>query len=416
MSAAVTPGPDVHQPFSSTGSPPATARRPPAQERLLSVDVFRGITIAAMLLVNTPGSWSAIYPPLAHAPWHGWTPTDLIFPFFLFIVGITTTISLGARRQRGAADRELVRQILKRGVAIFLFGILLSGFPFFDIPSTREHGLLEGIRVSLSTIRIPGVLQRIAVVYVVAALIALRTTWRQQLAIILALLIGYWMALVLIPVPGQPGAPTIDRPAETLAAWVDRVLLDGHLWRNTRSWDPEGPLSTIPAIATGMLGVLAGRWIASGKPLSDRIAALFALGSLAIVLGLVWNWVLPINKNLWTSSYVVFTAGVASVTLATCMWLIDVHRVRWWTKPFVIFGVNPIAAYVGATLMARTIYSLVKVEHAGGIVSLQSAIYQSAFASWLAPRNASLLFAVSYVLLWLGVMAVLYRKRIILKV
>ena len=416
MSAAVTSSPEVRQPFTSTGSPASTADATQATERLMSLDVFRGLTIAGMLLVNDPGTWSAIYPPLQHAAWHGWTPTDLIFPFFLFIVGITTSISLGARRERGVSDGALVRQVLKRGAIIFLLGILLSGFPFFDIAATREHGLIEGIRVSLSSLRIPGVLQRIAVVYVIAALIALRTTWRQQVAVIAVLLLGYWMAITLIPVPGQPGSPTIDRPAETLAAYIDRLLLDGHLWRNTKVWDPEGPLSTIPAIATGMLGILAGRWIASSRPLADRIGALFAVGALGMVAGLVWNWVFPINKNLWTSSYVIFTAGVACVTLATCMWVIDVHRIRWWTKPFVIFGLNPIAAYVGATLMARTIYSLIKVEQGGKVVSLQTAIYQSGFASWLAPENASLLFALCYVLFWLGVMAVLYRKRIILKV
>jgi predicted acyltransferase len=411
----VTPGitarRERYQPPSSTVAP-----QPPTTERLLSLDVFRGITIAAMLLVNDPGSWSAIYAPLAHAPWHGWTPTDLIFPFFLFIVGITTSISLGARRERGAGDRELTLQILRRGAIIFLLGLVLSGFPFFDVPTTREHGLLEGIRIAFSTLRIPGVLQRIAVVYVIAALIALHSSWRQQIAIIAATLIGYWLLLTLVPVPGQPGPPTIDRPAETLAAFVDRLLLEGHLWKATRVWDPEGPLSTLPAIATGLLGVLAGRWIGSTRPLTARIAALFAVGCMGIVAGLIWSWAFPINKNLWTSSYVLFTGGVACAALATCMWLIDEHRVRWWTRPFVVFGVNPIAAYVGATLMARTIYSLIRFERDGQVVSLQSAIYQSAFASWLAPKNASLLFAISYVLLWLGVMALLHRRRIILKV
>jgi predicted acyltransferase len=410
VSIAVTVERRGAAPLSGTVAPLA-----PVTERLLSLDVFRGLTIAAMLLVNDPGSWSAIYAPLQHAAWHGWTPTDLIFPFFLFIVGITTWISLSARRERGASDRDLVRQVLRRGTVIFLLGILLSGFPFFDIPTTREHGLLQGIGVSLASLRIPGVLQRIAVVYVVAALIAMRTTWRQQAAIIAAVLVGYWVALVWIPVPGQ-GPPTIDRPAETLAAYVDRLFFEGHLWRGTRTWDPEGPLSTIPALATGLLGILAGRWISLVRPLTDRIAGLFAAGSMALVVGLMWSGVFPINKNLWTSSYVVFTAGAACLTLATCMWLVDVQRVRWWTKPFVIFGLNPIAAYVGATLMARTIYSLIKVERDGGSVSLQSAIYQSAFASWLAPKNASLLFAVCYVLFWLGIMALLYRKRIILKV
>jgi predicted acyltransferase len=385
---------------SDSGAMPAALR-----ERLLSLDVFRGLTIAGMLLVNAPGSWSHIYPPLEHASWHGWTPTDLIFPFFLFIVGITTHLSLSTRRQRGASEGELVRQILRRGGLIILLGLFLAAFPFF--PADR-----------LIHLRVPGVLQRIGVVYLAVALLSLRTTLKQQVAILLGLLIGYWFLMTLVPVPGEGaiGALLLDQPSRTLAAWTDRALLDGHLWSLSKTWDPEGPLSTVPAIGTGLLGLFAGRWLGSRLPLIDRIAGLFAAGAIGMMVGLMWSWVFPINKNLWTSTYVVFTGGMACVVLATCLWLIDEkHRTRW-TKPFVVFGMNPIVAFVGSGMLARLIYSVIVVDFEGKRVPLQTAIYQAFYASWLSPLNASLLFAVSFVALWFGILTALYRRRIFLKV
>ncbi|HEU5186602.1 MAG TPA: hypothetical protein VFU01_18665 [Gemmatimonadaceae bacterium] len=384
----------------------ATVARPASRERLVALDVFRGLTIAGMLLVNNPGTWSAIYPPLRHAPWHGWTPTDLIFPFFLFIVGITTHLSLEARRARGDDDRQLIRQVLRRGGIIILLGLFLSGFPF--IP---KYGF------DISTMRIPGVLQRIGVAYIAAGLLTLRTSARTQAITVVALLFGYWAIMTLVPVPGGGvGAVTLDTPDASLAAWLDRTVLGNHLWRVSRTWDPEGLLSTVPAIGTAMLGVFAGRWIASPRPLSERLAGLFAIGSIAMVAGLIWNWAFPINKNLWTSSYVVFTAGMGAVAIATCIWLIDVKRVTGWTKPFVVFGMNPILAFVGSGMMARLMASIIKLERDGQTVSLQKAIYDSTFASWLAPMNASLLYALSFVLLWLLVLAALHRRNIFLKV
>jgi predicted acyltransferase len=377
------------------------------RERLTALDVFRGMTIAGMLLVNNPGTWGAIYPPLRHAAWHGWTPTDLIFPFFLFIVGITTHLSLAARRARGDDDGMLMRQVLRRGGLIILLGLLLSGFPF--IP---KYGF------DLSTIRIPGVLQRIGVAYIAAALLTLRTRARTQLLIVTGLLFGYWAIMTLVPVPGTGvvGSTALDTPDASIAAWLDRTLLGDHLWRQSKTWDPEGILSTIPAIGTAMLGVLAGRWIASARPLMERLAGLFAIGSIAMVAGLIWNWFFPINKNLWTSSYVLFTAGMAGVAIATCIWLIDVQRLRRWATPFIVFGVNPILAFVGSGMMARLMGSIIKVERNGQVVSLQKAIYDSSFASWLAPMNASLLYAVCFVLLWFAVLWVLYKKGVLLKV
>ena len=385
-------------------APIPSAGGPSQKERLLSLDVFRGLTVAGMLLVNNPGSWSAIYPPLEHAAWNGWTPTDLIFPFFLFIVGITTHLSLTARRERGDGDAALVRQIVRRGSLIILLGLLLAAFPYY--PLERITGM-----------RFPGVLQRIGVAYMCGGLLTLRTTLRQQVVILVALLFGYWFAMTLLPVPGRGmGALLLDDPSASLAAYIDRAVFGGHLWRNSRTWDPEGLLSTVPAIGTVMLGVFAGRWIGQARPLEERLAAMFGTGVLLIVAGYMWDWSFPINKSLWTSSYVIFTGGMAAVVLAVCIWLIDVSGIRWWTKPFLWYGMNPMIAFVGSGMMARTIYSLVQLPHEGKIAPIQRVIFDRWYASWLEPRDASLLFAVTFVVFWAGILGFLHRKRIFLKV
>ena len=376
-----------------------------------------------MLLVNDPGTWSAIFPPLEHAEWHGWTPTDLIFPFFLFIVGITTHLSLSARRARGDDDLGLVKQILRRGIIIYLLGFAMALFPFYQwgtIESIPNASAWDRIVWRLEHVRILGVLARIGIVYICAGLLTLKTTLRQQIVIIAGLLFGYWFAMTLIPVPGENeiGALLLHTKDRNLAAFLDRAILGtNHTWSGSVTFDPEGPFSTIPAIATAMLGVIAGRWIAQrDRPLLERIGGLFAVGSLGMVLGLMWNWSFPINKNLWTSSYVIFTAGMACVALATIMWIVDHYNVKWWTKPFVVFGVNPIVAFVGSGVMARLIYTLWHVNYNGASVSIQNAIYQIAFASWLPPRLASLGFAFGFVLLWYGILLVLYKRNIVLKV
>jgi predicted acyltransferase len=379
---------------------------PAKRERMLALDVFRGMTVAGMLLVNDPGTWSAIYPPLEHAPWNGWTPTDLIFPFFLFIAGVTTHLSLTARRAAGAGDPELMRQIIRRGALIVLFGLVVAAFPFY--PVTR-----------FTHIRIPGVLQRIGIAYMCAALLTLRTTLKQQVLILVALLYGYWFAMTLLPVPGAMGgigANLLNDPSRTLAAWTDRFLLGGHLWINSVTWDPEGPLSTIPAIGTAMLGVMAGRWLSQRRPLDERLNGLFAVGALGMVVGLVWHWSFPINKSLWTSSYVVFTAGMACVAIATISWITDVRGRTKWTRPFVIYGTNPIIAFMGSGMMARLIYTLWKVDFQGKPTPVESVVYQTVFASWLEPRNASLAFACTFVLFWFVILWALWRKNIIFKV
>ena len=371
------------------------------EDRWVALDAVRGLTVASMLLVNNPGTWSAIYPSLEHAPWHGWTPTDLIFPFFLFIVGITTELSLDRRVAAGAGDRVIRLQVLRRGALIVLCGLVLTTFPFF--PLTR-----------FTEIRIPGVLQRIGVCYAIGALVAWRRSNRTVALIGVVLLLGYWAAMTLIPVPGQ-AAPTLDIPDQTLAAYVDRLLLDGHLWSASKTWDPEGPLSTIPAVVTSLLGILTGRWMSRPNPLPDKLNGLFASGAGLTAAGLAWNWVFPINKNLWTSSYVVFSAGVAMLVLATASWLIEIRRVRGWTRPLVTYGQNPLAAFLGSGAMARTL-GLLQVHGTAGSVSVKEAIFERGFASWLAPIDASLLFAVSFVLVWYLILLVFERRGWILKI
>ncbi|HEU5218117.1 MAG TPA: heparan-alpha-glucosaminide N-acetyltransferase domain-containing protein, partial [Gemmatimonadales bacterium] len=308
-------------------------------DRIAALDAFRGLTIAGMLLVNNPGTWDAIYPPLEHAPWHGWTPTDLIFPFFVFVVGITTHLSLASRARRGDSDRALTLGILRRGGLIILLGLLLQAFPYFPLERITQ-------------LRFPGVLQRIGACYIAAALLSRRRDNRGVATITAGLLLIYWALQALVAPPGV-ASPTLDVPQDTLSAWIDRMVFGVHLWKQSQTWDPEGLLSTIPAIGTCLLGVLAGRWLSGRAGLAEKLNGLFAAGALAAVAGLMWNWVFPINKNLWTSSYVLFTAGIACLTLATCAWLIDVRGRDRWARPLITYGKNPLMAFIGSGVMAR---------------------------------------------------------------
>ena len=365
--------------------------------RLVSLDAFRGLTIAAMLLVNNPGSWSHVHDPLRHAEWHGWTPTDLIFPFFLFIVGVSMTYSFRSRRRRGAGTAGLLRKSARRAVVLFLLGLLLHAFPW--------HA------VDLSTLRIPGVLQRIAVAYLAASVIVLLTGLRAQVAATAVLLLGYWAVVTLVPVPG--GSAGDLSPEGSLAAWVDRTLLGTeHLWSQSRTWDPEGILSTVPAIATVLLGVFTGRWLQSDRTDTTITGGLLAAGIGALALGLLWGQLFPINKNLWTSSYVVFTGGMALLLFGLLYWVIDVRERSRWATPFVVFGVNAIAAYFLSSLFAQVL----DLVHLGEGLTLKAWAYRNVFASWAGPLNGSLAFAVAFVLLWLGLMWPLHRRKIYIKV
>ena len=366
-------------------------------DRLVSLDVFRGITIAGMVLVNNPGTWSNIYWPLEHAEWHGWTPTDLVFPFFVFIVGVAIPLAFGRRTESGGSKRDLYLKIVRRTVIIFALGIFLAGFPYFQ----------------LSTIRIPGVLQRLAVCYLFASIIFLNTRVRTQIIVTLVLLVFYCLLMTRLH---APGFATGDLSKEgSLASFVDRVVFGPHIWKQGKVYDPEGLLSTIPAIATALFGVLTGQWLRTNKSQYEKVTGLFVAGAGCLVIGWCWNPFFPINKSLWTSSYVFFTAGLALQFLAVCYWLIDIRKYQRWARPFVVFGVNAIALYVGTALMARLL-GLIKLPWGSETISLQGWVFQKVFLPWASPVNASLAYAIVFILLWLGVMWILYSRRIFIKV
>lgn len=367
--------------------------------RLLSLDVFRGMTIAGMVLVNNPGTWSAIYSPLKHAEWHGVTPTDYIFPFFLFIVGIAIPIALGKRIEQGIS-KDVYLKIFRRAAVIFLLGLFLAAFPYFDF----------------ANLRIPGVLQRIAVCYLFASLIFLHTDWKKLSIIAVVMLFVYWALMTLIAVPNC-AVTTIDDKACNLAAYLDRLILgENHIWKQAKVYDPEGILSTIPAIATTISGILTGMWLKSNRPDLEKVGGIFFAGVILVALGWAWNFYFPMNKPLWTSSYVLYTSGMALCFLGFCYWLIDIKGYKKWTKPFVIFGVNALALFVFSGILTK-ILGLIKVAGGDGkTISLYTWIYRNIFLPFGEPINASLMFAVSYILLWLFLMWLLYRKKIFIKV
>ena len=419
----------VAHPISALDTPPdKAAAAPRLNSRIASLDVFRGLTIIGMLIVNNPGDATTAYTELRHTPWHGWTIADLIFPFFLFVVGITTHLSLATRRRRGDDDAAIRRQIVRRGLLIFVIGLLLNWFPFYQygaLPGHPQPSFLDHVVGRLLELRVLGVLQRIGIAYIAAAFLSWHASNRRIVWTTVLLLIGYWLILSLLPVPGEGGAigqQLIDDPARTLSAWVDRTTLDwsrwgmgNHLWEESRVFDPEGLLSTLPAIATALIGVLAGRWLGALKSLGDRLNGLFAAGTLLTIAGLAWGALFPINKNLWTSSYVLFTSGVACTALATIAWVVDVRQRSAWTGPFAAFGLNPITAYVGAELTAVLLDSTIKFRVGGRLQSVHVLTYD-ALSAWLPPAAASLGYSLLFVFAWYLVLNVMQRRQIVLKI
>jgi len=368
---------------------------PTVPTRSASLDAFRGITIAGMILVNNPGSWSFVYPPLRHAEWHGWTPTDLIFPFFLFIVGVAIQYAIVPRLERGVPRRALVGKVVRRALILIGLGLFLAGFPRFD----------------LSEIRIPGVLQRIGVVYLCASLIAMRWGVRGQAVAAGVSLLGYWALLLLVPVPG--GVAGDLSPGGNLGAWLDRLVFGSHLWRD--AWDPEGLLSTLPAVATALGGTITGHFM-RGKEPREFVGWCFVAGWFAILGGLVWSWAFPINKNLWTSSYVLFTAGAALQFLGVCVWLVDIQGWRRWARPAIALGRNAIAVFVGSGLLVKVLLRLRLPAGDGSTVSAYAWIYRELFVPWGGSLTGSLAFALATVLLWYGVAELLYRRGVFIRI
>jgi predicted acyltransferase len=353
-----------------------------------------------MLVVNTPGTWEHVYPPLLHAEWHGWTYTDTIFPFFLFIVGVSMAFSFAGRRAKGEGRTALLAHVFKRSVVIFGIGLALNVLSFFLFH--RQH------------VRIPGVLQRIGVCFFFAALLYLWRGTRGLLPAASILLAVYWALMTFVPVPGY-GAGRLDLEGN-LARHVDVAVLDGHTWKHDPSWDPEGLLSTIPAIATTLLGILAGDWLRTGRAWPPKLAGLMAGGAVAFSLGLLWSIGFPINKNLWTSSYSLAMAGLAAVTLALCLWAIDVRGWRAWARPFVWLGTNAIALFVGATLATLAALAIKVTGDDGKRRSLYGIVYRTVFDRFADPRLGSLLFALTFLAFWIAVGGLLYSRRVFIKV
>jgi predicted acyltransferase len=380
----------------SSSVPETTAAPKPG--RLLSLDAFRGMTIAAMILVNNPGTWSHVYPPLLHAKWHGCTFTDLVFPFFLFIVGVAIVFALGRRKEAGVSASAVLGKVLYRAAMLVLLGLFLAFY----------------MKWEFDTLRIPGVLQRIGICYLLASLFF----WflpKSILPWLIGLLtLGYWALLTVVPVPGIP-EPSIHEPLPNLASYVDRLLLTGHMWQD--GWDPEGLLSTIPALATCLCGVLAGLVLRDpARSPDDKTRGLLLRGAALFAIGMAWSWFFPLNKALWTSSYALATAGMAAMALGLCHHAFDVKGHRRWATPFAIYGVNAILVFVGSGILARSLRAIPIHEANGNETHLRSWLYTHSFEAWIAdPKLASLAWAVSWVLGWFVVLAILWRKRIVLK-
>ena len=370
-----------------------------AKPRLMSLDFLRGLTVASMILVNNPGDWGHVYPPLEHSKWNGCTPTDLIFPFFLFMVGVSIVYAMGTRKEDPAQHRSILLHAFRRMCLIFGLGLLLTLIPHFNF----------------TNLRIPGVLQRIAVVFMICTILFLKTTRRTQIITLGVLLVGYYLTMTLIPVPGV-GEANLE-PGTNLAAWLDySIFTPAHMWSGTKTWDPEGILSTIPAVGTGIMGMLTGTWLRR-KDREDgvKISWLFVYGFGAVIAGLIWDSFFPINKALWSSSFVLFVGGLACMTLGLCYWLIDVNKRQRFITPFVAFGRNAITAYVLADFVPEIMGAITFTED-GKPTNLYGSMYNHLFTSWLSPFNASLGAAIFLVLLLLIPMWIMYRKNIIVKI
>ena len=367
------------------------------KKRLLSLDAFRGMTVAAMILVNCPGSYRAIYPQLRHAAWNGWTLADTIFPSFLFIMGVSIVFSLAGHKECGLADSRLDLRIVRRSVILFVLGLFMNSYPIFH----------------LSTLRIPGVLQRIALCYFFAFSIVRRCSPRGQLCWLLGLLASYWLMMRFVPVPGI-GAGVLE-PGKNLAAYVDSLLPEGHVWGQHGTQDPEGILSTIPAVGTTLFGVLAGNWLRSPFSGLKKTVGMVCAGAALLAAGLILEPWFPINKSLWTSTYSILMAGLALLAFAAFYWLIDVAGCKRWATVFIIFGMNAIAVYFLSEILDTGLRFVLR-EASGPTANLRAHLFRTIFAPIASPEGASLLFALSYVFLMFSIAWLMWKMKIIVKV
>ena len=421
------------------------------KERLISLDVFRGLTILFMIIVNNPGNWSAIYQPLEHAVWNGCTPADLVFPFFIFIMGAALPFAMPVKGLDGA----VFVKILTRSMRIFCLGLFLNTFSKIDLFGIEGIALILGrlaitavvcyallgsfapkVKLGLALmilllllflcysgieaykdVRIPGVLQRIGVVYFFIALLYTKTNQKIHIATGVLLLLIYWGLMALVAVPGI-GAANFDVNTN-LAAWFDRLFLTGHMWVYTLTWDPEGILSTVPAIATGIIGVMAGQWLLQPLFKPEMIKRLAIAGAIMIPLGLAWGMVFPINKSLWTSSYVLYTSGLALLCLSFLYYIIELQNYKKWAKLFLVWGVNPMIVFFFSGIIPKVLrmIELVNPEKPDKQINIQEYFYKYNIVPLFDnAKTASAAFAVLNVIFWSFVLWILYRRKLIFKV
>ena len=383
-----------HQPHPNSDSSSA----PSGGSRLASLDAFRGLTIALMILVNSPGDTGSVYSLLSHVPWNGWTFADTVFPSFLFIVGVSLVFSIAKQAEKGVSNSEFMVRLLRRTVILFALGLFINVFPTFQ----------------LSSIRIPGVLQRIALCYFFASLIVLKSDLRGRILWLIALLASYWLMMRYIPVPGI-GAGVLE-PGKNFAAWVDSIFLRGHMWSYyNQAWDPEGIVSTIPAIATTLFGVLTGQWLRSSLPGHRKVAGMICAGLVLLIAGYILDLWLPINKSIWTSTFSIFMAGVALVCLAFFYWLIDIADFSRWAKPLIILGLNPITVYVLSEVLDTTLRVLNLPMALALEIDCQTYLFKSLCTPVAESETASLLYALLTLLFMYLIAWIMWRKRLFIR-
>ncbi|MGZ5201473.1 MAG: acyltransferase family protein [Telluria sp.] len=374
--------------------------------RLTSLDAFRGFTIAAMVLVNNPGDWGNLYSQLEHAKWNGWTFTDCIFPFFLFITGVSMSLSLGRLAAEGADKPRLLAKLARRACLIFLIGFVLNYLPYFN----------------LEKVRILGVLQRIALCTLLSAPVVVYCRWRATLAIIVGLLALYSLLMLAVPVPGI-GAGVLE-PGQDFGAWIDRMVLGKHTWVQSKTWDPEGLVSTLPAICSQLFGVLAGRWLRTSVPRTEQTIWMLLSGLLFLWIGAILDTILmPINKSLWTPSFCVLMTGWALIVFSAFYWLLDVNphkavreAAARWTRPFVIYGMNALFVFALSGFLAK-MFGYIKFDQPDGTrVALGKMLYAPVKALPVGPVNTSLLYALLFNLFMFSLAWFMWRKKWFVKV
>lgn len=421
------------------------------RERLISLDVFRGLTILLMTIVNNPGDWGNVYSPLLHADWHGCTPTDLVFPFFVFIMGVAVPLAMPEKFYDSSTfNKILIRSLRMLCLGIFfnffgkiqLFGLdgiplligrlaitIAVGYALMGSFSSKVKNILafsilfiylilaySGIE-AYQDVRLPGVLQRIAIVYFVVSLLYLKTSLKTQIITGIVLLLGYWALMTLVPVPGI-GEANLEK-GTNLASWLDSILLKGHMYSGTVTWDPEGILSTIPSIVNGIIGLLIGQLLQQNLPKTKKAQNMAIAGVALIIAGLLWNLIFPINKSLWTSSYVLYTTGLAATTLAILYYIIDIADYKKGFKPFLIWGVNPMIVFFTSQIIPQALVMIQfkNPHHPEQQINLLDYLYSFGIAPFFSdPKAASFAGALVYVAIWTFILWIFYRNKLIFKV